>query len=226
MMLELCPKCPHYERCKRPCPPVEEFLRLENLSVFEKSYRDSDGKLVSVIFSRSRETPESDLPEFDSRDKPGETFGDKREQAFSTENESPFSEFDSKLKRTGIFIDRFFHKWSFTDLAVKYDVTPRAAIGIYAQAIKRIKETLQLVDNFRTVKQLVLIQNRNTITLTELRKLDPDERKRKLAVEKSKRYLERHRDKVNASRREHYQANKDEINKKRREAYVEKTKPA
>jgi len=48
---------------------------------------------------------------------------DREQQAFSTENDSPFSSFKPELKQTGIFVDRFFHKLSYEDLAVKYEMS-------------------------------------------------------------------------------------------------------
>jgi hypothetical protein len=47
----------------------------------------------------------------------------------------------------------------------------------------------------------------------------------KAGVAKSKRYLEKNREKVNARRRAHYQKNKERINSKRREQYALKLNP-
>jgi hypothetical protein len=51
-----------------------------------------------------------------------------------------------------------------------------------------------------------------------VKKMTPEERK-KAGVAKSKRYLKKNREKVNARRRTHYQKNKERINSKRRKQY-------
>jgi hypothetical protein len=49
-------------------------------------------------------------------------------------------------------------------------------------------------------------------------KMTPEEQK-KASVAKSKRYLNKNREKVNAGRRAHYQKNKEKFNARRREMY-------
>jgi hypothetical protein len=66
--------------------------------------------------------------------------------AFSTENESPFRSFEPQFKQTGIFIDRFFHKFSYKDLAVKYEITDHDAIKVYHHAVNRVLDVLQIMD--------------------------------------------------------------------------------
>jgi hypothetical protein len=83
---------------------VAEYLKADNLSVFERSHTDPEtGETTTLVFSRSREVPESDLPQDD-----GKTASEHL-KAFSTENENPFAGFTPHLKQTGIFVDRFFH---------------------------------------------------------------------------------------------------------------------
>lgn len=67
--------------------------------------------------------------------------------AFSTENKSPFAAFQPKLKETGIFVDRFFHKFSYKDLAVKYDTTASSSIKLYHHAVTRILEVVKALDS-------------------------------------------------------------------------------
>lgn len=122
---EICPRCSRFKTCQKSCYPVEQYLKKENLDVFEKSFTDPEGKTISIIFSRSREAPVSALPEIDQDADP----------AFSTENENPFRSFDPHLKQTGIFIDRFFLKFKYQYLAVKYDISIDAAYKIYHVAV-------------------------------------------------------------------------------------------
>ena len=135
-----CDKCAHFKKCDTPCRPVEIFLKKNNLDVFEKNFTNAEGKSISIIFSRSREVPESALPEIDQDADP----------IFSNENENPFKSFDPHLKQTGIFIDRFFLKFNYQDLAVKYKISTTAAHKIYHAALNRILAVLDAMDTGKT----------------------------------------------------------------------------
>jgi hypothetical protein len=71
----------------------------------------------------------------------------REQQAFSTENESPFAEFKPSLKQTGIFIDRFFHAFSYSDLAKKYDMSVNTARKTYHNSIKRVLSVIHAMDS-------------------------------------------------------------------------------
>jgi len=152
-MKEVCLKCDHRETCKTPCLPVKLYLAQDNLTVFEKTYTNEDGETTTILYSRSRETPESMLTK---RQDPGFT-PEEVARAFSTENGSPFAHFDPKLKQTGIFIDRFFHNFTYEDLAVKYDTTRRWATHIYHAAEKRLLAVLEQMDLAEQGKKRVQI---------------------------------------------------------------------
>jgi len=51
------------------------------------------------------------------------------------------------LKITGIFIDRFFHKASYADLAKKYDMAEKNAKGTFHNSINRILAVIEAMDN-------------------------------------------------------------------------------
>ena len=48
-------RCFHFKICRTPCFPVAEYLRRDNLTVFEKSHTDENGQTVTMLFSKSRE---------------------------------------------------------------------------------------------------------------------------------------------------------------------------
>jgi hypothetical protein len=125
-------------------------------------------------------------------------------QAFGTENGNPFRSYVPNFKQTGIFIDRFFGKMSYADLAAKYDVSQTAAHKIYYAGVQKLLEII--------------------IQMDAVKKSMPSEKRKRADVAKSKRYLERNRDKVNAARRERYTRNKDKINAKRRAEYASRKK--
>ena len=141
----VCPKCYHYQRCRVPCYPVAEYLKRGNLSVFEKSHTNPEtGETTTIIFSRSREMPESDLlHEFADTGTPA----DMVQRVFSDQAESPFAEFVPNVKQTGIFLDRFFHKLTYAHLAAKYETSPDTARKIYRNGVKRVLELLRMMDD-------------------------------------------------------------------------------
>jgi hypothetical protein len=154
-MQGVCEKCSHREGCKVPCRPVELYLAQDNLTVFEKTGIGENGEEITIIFAQSDKfIRESELPQVSG--KTGEPI-----EVFTTEAESPFAGFNPDLKQTGIFIDRFFNKWSYKDLAVKYDTTVEGARKIYQAALKRLQAVIEALDggkeahNFEPWKKMV-----------------------------------------------------------------------
>jgi len=144
-MHEICPKCSKYRSCKLPCYPVQQYLAEDNLTVFEKTAVNEHGEQVTVIYARSRETQQSTLSIGVDRSGDPRLTGEEQ-AAFSSENENPFSGFKPRLKQTGIFVDRFFKKAAYQDLAVKYDMTVENARKTYHNAVNRLREVITAMD--------------------------------------------------------------------------------
>ena len=72
---------------------------------------------------------------------------------FSTESGSPFRHFEPSLKQTGIFIDRFFHQFTFSDLAKKYECSETDAQKIYKAGVRRLLTIIEELDRARTREQ-------------------------------------------------------------------------
>jgi hypothetical protein len=139
-MKGVCERCSHWEICKTPCRPVELFLAQDNLAVYEKTAVGKDGKKITIVFAHGREIQESALPPISAKtDEPVDS-------PFTTETESPFASFNPSLKQTRVFIDRFFHGWSYEDLAVKYDVTVEVAQSHYYNAVQRLQAVVEALD--------------------------------------------------------------------------------
>jgi hypothetical protein len=68
---------------------------------------------------------------------------------FNTDAESPFAEFTPNLKQTGVFIDRFFHKLSYKELATKYEIYDDNALKTFHNAVNRLLEILKAMDSDR-----------------------------------------------------------------------------
>lgn len=161
------------------------------MSVFEKNVSDSG----IILYPRSREQRESELDQKFTGEKSKISF-----EAFSTESENPFRHYEANYKQTSVFIKRFFGKWSYPDIAKAHDISVDAARKLYYAGAQRLLAVI--------------------IEMDTVRKAQTPEQCRKSNVAKSKRYLERNRDKVNATRREHYAKNKNKINATRRERYA------
>jgi hypothetical protein len=173
--------CDKYRSCKSPCYPVENYLKRENLTVYEKGDKNS-----ITVYPRSREQHRSSLSAGD--DKAGnDRLSSKESQAFSTENGNPIADhgLDPSTKQTGVFIRRFFGKWSYEDIEAAYGDHPHNIIKTYHNAVNRLLSVL--------------------IEMDGVKKMTEAERK-KANGEKSKRYYERNREKIKAKRRERYTA--------------------
>lgn len=145
---DVCRKCAHRGGCKRPCRPVEMQLAQGNLTVFEKTFADEKGEPITILFPRSREFPRSALLTEDGK------TPEKVEAAFSTEGDSPFAGFAPGHKQTGIFIDRLFHRFSYADLVVKYDMTPDNARKTYYKAKNRVRQVVDAMDGGQDTRNL------------------------------------------------------------------------
>jgi hypothetical protein len=153
-MDSICPKCSKYESCKSPCYPVQQLLAEDNLSVFEKTVTKENGQRVSIVFARSREAQQTMLSS--GKNKRGDPrLSNKEQQAFSTENASPFSSFQPNLKQTGIFVDRFFNQFTYKDLAVKYDMSATTARKTYFNAVNRILAVIEAMDKGEALSKQV-----------------------------------------------------------------------
>jgi hypothetical protein len=118
---------------------------VDNLPVWTKRTTDKRGREIEIIYSRSRERQQTTLSEgVDNRGRPALT--NYEQQAFSTENENPFASFKPKLLQTGIFIDRFFNRMTYSDLAIKYDLSEDDCIKRFSYATKRLLEVLDALD--------------------------------------------------------------------------------
>jgi hypothetical protein len=191
----VCQKCAKRKTCRTPCRPVELHLADGNLTVFEKVQGDT-----ATLYPRSREAHRSTLST--GTDKAGDPrLSNEEAKAFSTENENPFRHYEANHKQTSVFIKRFFGRWAYEDIAKAHDISRDAAIKIYYAAVQRLLAVI--------------------IEMDQVKKLTPEERKR-ADVAKSKRYLERNREKVNAARLARYARNKEKINAKRRALYKAK----
>jgi hypothetical protein len=188
------------KRIKDICPKCAKRETCKTTCYPVERYLRKENKIVlqrgGVLYPKTQEQHRSSLSSGD--DKAGNPRQSSKEaQAFSTENENPFRHYEPRFKQTSVFIKRFFAKWSYKDIAVYHDISTDAARKIYHAGVKKLVSVL--------------------IEMDKIDKMTDEERKRS-AVARQKRYLEKNREKVNAKRRERYARNKEKINAKRRSA--------
>jgi hypothetical protein len=104
--------------------------------IFERTLIKEDGQEITIQYCKHNEINESSVL--------GGVTADKHSTQLGAE--SPFRHHDFNLKTTGLFVDRFFHAWSWKDLASKYEVSVKVAQTLYARAEERLQKVVTSMD--------------------------------------------------------------------------------
>jgi hypothetical protein len=135
-------KCRKREGCTVPCAPVEQEINRETYKHYlERQEITKDGDRIAVLW-----------PDSSGRARPFSHFVHEQKgnilAAVSMEDAEEFwGMFVPRTKRMGIFIDRFFNRWSYQDLAVKYDLrTQEAARKSYHASLQELFRVIALFD--------------------------------------------------------------------------------
>ena len=183
MQSAMCEKCQKRPTCRKPCRPVELYLRENNLTAFQKNAIGKNGEKIRVAMPRSRETQRSCMS--GGLDDP--RLSTKEAQAFSSESENPFQHYEPRKKQTSVFIKRFFFKWSYEDISVAHDISIDAARKIYHAGVQKLLSVI--------------------IEMDAVHKMTETERK-KSGVKRSMKYYEKNKEQIKAKRRARYAAKK------------------
>lgn len=140
-----CQKCKKRHTCKSPCFFVEQILNFENRIPFERNVDE----FVTILFPGSKkETRESELAHHDDGRPTGET-----KRAFSDQQETPFNdEIAPSLKQTGVFVDRFFLRKNYNEIAEKYNISVSGVSKLYVNAKERLTKTVEAMDRAEMAK--------------------------------------------------------------------------
>lgn len=132
-----CKKCAHFKICENPCIFIENYISESGLDVWEKNIKGEAGETITIFYG--------------SKIVRNETFLLGGDGSYSKntilEGENPFRHFEPKLIKTGTFVDRFFHKWSYTDLSIKYEMSVENVRANYHNAKKRLFEVMEALDS-------------------------------------------------------------------------------
>lgn len=137
----MCQKCRKRRTCKTPCAFVDEILKQDNRTVFERTEDD-----IAVVYPQWREVQESVLRrEYDDTGKQDEY------EVFNTEADLPWMSTEYQLDRTHVFIMLVFKGWSWDDIAIALDTDSEQVRHLYKDSVKRLLKALEVMDKRQAV---------------------------------------------------------------------------
>ncbi|WP_419661505.1 uncharacterized protein Dvar_19390 [Desulfosarcina variabilis str. Montpellier] len=140
MQHAICEDCQKRDRCRRPCKEVERILWSEN-RVMERHYPDH-----IVCYPKRGEVHFSELTETKFKDS-GKV--QKSADDFSNDDAIEFNTDDLTLRKTQVFVDRFFNRMPVSILADKYGVKENSISTIYKQAIEQVGKLVDAMESRR-----------------------------------------------------------------------------
>jgi hypothetical protein len=137
----LCNDCGQRDHCQTPCKAVQEAMKQDNPGVMEKHTTRR-----IMVFPKSREKHFTELsgPEADQMND-CDVF--------------PWASAEHRLRKTVVFVERFFHKTSYRDLAERYHVRENTIVTIYRQAIEQLAKMIEQLDSRREGIKAVQTKN-------------------------------------------------------------------
>jgi hypothetical protein len=140
-MATLCEDCDKRDDCRTPCEAVKWYLWQDNPGVMEKH---EIGRIV--VYPKRGEVHFTELSDM------------VRDQIDDTDV-FPWAGAQHRLKKTAIFVERFFNKTSYRELAERYHVKENTIVTIYRQAIEQLAKMIEAIDARR--EGLKAVQTRN-----------------------------------------------------------------
>jgi len=129
-MEKLCATCKKRNECKNPCKAVNAILWKDN-RVMERHFRD-----VIVCYPQGKEVHFSELKDHQLED-------------FSSNDVILWSSGDVRLRKTTVFIERFFNKVPCKELAERFGVKENTIVCMYAQAVESVEKIIEVLDSRR-----------------------------------------------------------------------------
>ena len=131
MEMELCNDCDRRGWCITPCAKLNDVLWRDNRVFMERHYSDK-----IICYPKNKELRFSEL-EPQQIDK------------FSTEDVFPWNRDDLRLRKTTVFVERFFNKVPCKELAERFGVKENTIVCIYKQAVEHIERIIKTLDSRR-----------------------------------------------------------------------------
>ena len=147
---DYCSRCRKRKTCKTTCIFVDEILKKDNRPQhYEIDAIGLHGEDITILKSKNHryEVNESGLDYMYSLDTDGEGWsGDDKVTPFTTEANSPWSDYQPTLTQTTVFMARFFHKKSFEEIADELGTNVGNVQSQCQHAKARMVEALKLAD--------------------------------------------------------------------------------
>ncbi len=125
---KLCEQCQERDQCQTPCKPVRDIL-FDGNRVMEKHFPDH----IEVYPRHVFEVQFSGLE-------------DHKVDDFSLDDVIPWSSEERRLRKTIVFIERFFNKTPCRELAERFNVKENTIVCMYAQAVEGIQKIIDAMD--------------------------------------------------------------------------------
>lgn len=126
-MEKLCDQCKTRSECVEPCKVVNSILWKDN-RVMERHYASK-----IVCYPMGKEIQFSGLQE-------------EQVDGFSEDDVVPWSSEDLKLRKTTVFVERFFNKVPCKELAERFGVKENTIVCMYAQAVEQLEKMILAMD--------------------------------------------------------------------------------
>lgn len=139
-----CVECPKHKRCKRPCKEVERLLWAEN-RVMERHYSNH-----IVVYNQKNHVHFSAITAGQDYDYDEETSLKKKQtpNTFTYDDVADlFRRDDYRLRKTTVFVERFFNKTPCAVLADRFGVKENTIIKMYQQAVEQLERIIEILDS-------------------------------------------------------------------------------
>ena len=129
-MEKLCETCEKRNQCTAPCKRVQDILWKDN-RVMERLFTD-----IIVCYPKPEEVHFSELSM-------------QQLESFSSDRIIPWSSGDVRLRKTSVFIERFFNHVPYKELAERYGVNENTIVCMYRDAVESVEKIIEALDSRR-----------------------------------------------------------------------------
>jgi len=122
-----CGTCEGRDACVIPCKAVDKILWKDNRVMEKKGYAGI------YCYPQNHEVHFSEITE-------------ENRASFSGEDVIPWSGGDFRLRKTTVFVERFFNKVPCKELAERFGVKENTIVCMYAQAVEQLWRMIEAMD--------------------------------------------------------------------------------
>jgi len=124
----ICEKCEKRDRCKKSCDKVNALLWKDNRVMEKKAYNRI------VTYPKKNEVRFSEISQ-------------EQIDNFTTMDVIPWSSGDLRLRKTIVFVERFFNKTPCKVLADRFGVKENTIVCMYQQAVEQLEKIVEKMDS-------------------------------------------------------------------------------